>query len=310
MAGIGLGWSAGNDAMAQNIRQQIADQLMAEQRKKQDAQQAFENDLRTKQFQSGEDMKRAQLDALTANRGNEQEDRLYRRAGDVAEQVPAGTALPMDSPDVGLLNKGGRGALLSPQPDTVDAPPSALAANPDAGPQTLPGTIANAPSPMVGRLVIKGATQKQNEAGLADTRKQTEIDSKSADADAKLAHLQDIASQAWERLRLQGDSNEARATAAGALAQFHQAQLERDQAKAEAEKSKTPQPQYMLDANGATHAVIFKDGKLTEVPLPAGFTPTKAAPPGFFDKLRGLWGGSSTPAAPASGNPTDPNWGK
>lgn len=196
MAGIGLGWSAGNDAMAQNIRQQIADQLMAEQRKKQDAQQAFENDLKTKQFQSNEDLKNAQLAALIDQRSQGNADRQSGRLTAQNEQIAPGTDLPLASPLVQAQKAGGNDYLYPDKPDAVPNPPDALAANPDAGPQSLPGTILNAPSPMAGRLVVKGATQNQAEKAINDKR-QADIEARdTAYKNSDLAIKQQLADQA------------------------------------------------------------------------------------------------------------------
>jgi hypothetical protein len=309
--GIGLQWAGANDAMAQSVRQRIMDQIAAEQRQKADTQQQFENQMREKQFQSGEELKRAQLDAMIQARQQGEADRQQKSAGDVAERMPAGTDLPINSPIVGQLRAAGYGGLLTDKPLDAPPPPDALAADPNAGPSPLTGTIANAPSPIAGRLVVKGATQKQAEAKVADQRKADEITSKSADLDAKMAHLSEQTQIAWERLRQEGDNATNRASLAKAAADLAQAKLDASIQHNQDQASRTPQPQYFNDASGVTHAAIFDKGEFKEIPLPKGFTPTKAVAPGMWDRLKGLFSSSAPAAGPVvTGNPTDPNWGK
>lgn len=307
--GLGLQWAGANDAMAQSVRQRIMDQIAAEQRVKADAQQQFENQMREKQFSSNEELKKATLQGLIESRAAAESDRQGKLAGDVAERVPAGTELPMNAPIVGQLRAAGYGGLLTDKPDTAQAPPSALAADPSAGPSELPGTIANAPSPITGRLVIKGATQKQNESKIADQRKADELASKGADADAKMAQLTERTQQAWEKIRLEGENASNRAELARSAAELAQAKLDATIQRNQDQAAKTPQPQFFVDTNGAMHAVVFDKGEFKEIPLPKGYTPTKAQPPGIFDKLKGLFSSvTSTPTTPAP--ITDPNWGK
>lgn len=101
--GLGLQWAGANDAMAQSVRQRIMDQIAAEQRVKADAQQQFENQMREKQFQSGEDLKKAQLEALIESRGAAQSDRVFKENQAINESVPAGAPIPLNSPLVGRL---------------------------------------------------------------------------------------------------------------------------------------------------------------------------------------------------------------
>jgi hypothetical protein len=142
---------------------------------------------------------------------------------------------------------------------------------------------------------FKGTAQQQ-----ARTASQGSVDT---EREARIQKLTDDAGRAWQALQMKGDNEASRLALAKAAADLSTVKAESARQRNEDLASKTPQPQFFRDEKGATHAVIFDRGQFKEVPLPAGFTPTKAEPPGFFDKLKGLFGGSSS-------DPTDPNWGK
>lgn len=286
--GIGLQGAFGNDALFSLLHQRKMEQMQA-------AQQAFENQRRLaadQRAQQGLDlqakMRQDQLAEQTRQHNLETQDRQIGLANNLAEQIPGGTFLPQSDPAVGMLRTGGRGSLLTAQP--------AQPALPEDFQGPLPEGQARTAMPSG---FIKTTTTKQREASTQDALKQSQ-------AESRLQQMQDQLGATWERLRLQGDSNDLRGQLAKQAADLAQARLELERQKAAEAASKMPQPQFFNDANGATHAVIFDKGQFKEVPLPKGYTPTKAAPPGFFDKIKTLFN-------PSDSGPTDysnPNWGK
>lgn len=170
--GIGLAGAFGAsnlaDSLDNSLKDKIKEKLMAEAIDRQVAQQKFENDLKTKQFQSGEDLKNAQLSALTETRAAQEADRQNTGNIKLGDAIPAGTELPQSSPIAGRLVAVGQAI---PKPSTAEAPPDALAAVSGMGDQPLAGTIANSPSPIVGRLVVKTPSQaQQTTQDAADAR--------------------------------------------------------------------------------------------------------------------------------------------
>lgn len=106
--GMGLQAAYGAEALQQLLRQQVQDRIAEQQRLKGDTQQSFENDLRTKQFQSGEELKQAQLASMNANQKAAESDRQDK--GDIAlgDTIPAGNLSPdAPAPLVGRLQRIG-----------------------------------------------------------------------------------------------------------------------------------------------------------------------------------------------------------
>lgn len=173
--GLGLQAAYGADALQQNLRQRLMDQIAAQQRAQALTQQGFENDLKTKQFQSGEELKQAQLKALIENRAAEEADR--QNAGDLklADTVPAGTTLAPTSPIAGRLQRIGLAqpnmTLTSTQTGGGIALPADPNATPDAAAAPITGTLRSVQSPSALRDYTKLASAKQQETqDAADAR--------------------------------------------------------------------------------------------------------------------------------------------
>lgn len=158
---MGLQAAYGADALQQNLRQRILDQLAAQQRDRAQTQQQFENDLNTKKFDSGEELKRAQLAALVQNQAGQEADR--QNAGDIqaANTIPANTELA-PTPLSGRLVKMGLGTPNMTLPSTqttggIGLPADAQEAN--AAP--ISGTLRAIQSPEALRSVTKLASSAQ-----------------------------------------------------------------------------------------------------------------------------------------------------
>ena len=171
--GLGLQWAGANDAMAGQIRQQIVDRLQAQAQAKADAQQQLNNEFRQKQFDSNEELKNAQLKALTENRAAEQSDRVGNMNRAEAEQIAPGTLLQGNAPLVsGYLRPAGLGT------DQQTLPSTQTQGDITGGDAT---SIQQQPKPT--GMFIKGATNAQSEKALADQRAEAEAERKAA-ADA------------------------------------------------------------------------------------------------------------------------------
>jgi GH24 family phage-related lysozyme (muramidase) len=82
-------------------------------------------------------------------------DRLSKEGQALNESMPPGTDFSPSDPMAKYLT-------ATDKPSYAEAPPAALAADPtQQGPVPLPGTIANAPSPVAGRLLTKTPTFRQ-----------------------------------------------------------------------------------------------------------------------------------------------------
>jgi len=82
-------------------------------------------------------------------------DRLSKEGQALNESMPPGTDFSPSDPMAKYLT-------ATDKPSYAEAPPAALAADPtQQGPVALPGTIANAPSPVAGRLLTKTPTFRQ-----------------------------------------------------------------------------------------------------------------------------------------------------
>lgn len=164
--GMGLQAAYGADALQQNLRQRIMDQIAAQQRDRQFQQQQFENDLNTKKFQSGEDIKNANLAAQTESRNAIAEDRRIGLANTLGNQLPSGTEIQPGDQAVGLLQGGGRGALLRGNltlPSAQTSGAVGLPANPqDETAAPISGTLRTIASPEALRSYTKLPSEQQN----------------------------------------------------------------------------------------------------------------------------------------------------
>lgn len=173
--GLGLQAAYGADALQQNLRQRLMDQIASEQRAQALKQQGFENDLNTKKFESGEELKRAQLQALVESRAGAEADR--QNAGDLklADTVPAGTTLAPTSPIAGRLQRIGLAQPNMTLPSTQTVGGVALPADPNAAPDAaaapITGMLRTMQSPSALRDYTKLASSKQQETqDAADAR--------------------------------------------------------------------------------------------------------------------------------------------
>src|ERR1043166_8664740 len=152
--GIDLGGGFGAGGATFGLQQLLAQRTLQRKMQQDEQQRAIDNAYREKQFQSNEELKRAQLDALIQNRQALESDRQAGLANTLADQLPGGATLSPTDPAAGMLRTGGRGSLLQDKGIPTPEPPASLAA-PNVGPTPdLPGTIANSPAPM-GRLLTK-----------------------------------------------------------------------------------------------------------------------------------------------------------
>jgi hypothetical protein len=164
MAGIGLGWGDANAAMAQELRQQIADRIAAQQRAKQDQQQAFENDYKNRALQQADDLKKAQIAEMTQRGQESAADRLFVQGRVINEAIPPGDLRPPTDPTVAMTQRAG--GRWDPQ---MTLPSTQMQGDITGGDAT---TTQQAPTPT--GLMIHGATQAQQEKALADQRAATE----------------------------------------------------------------------------------------------------------------------------------------
>lgn len=165
---MGLGFQAayGADALQQNLRQRLMDQIAAQQRAQALTQQGFENDLKTKQFQSGEELKQAQLKALVEDRAAQEADRQNTVVIKAADTIPAKTELA-PSPLAGRLVQMGLGTPNMTLPSTQTGGglplPADPGAEPDAQAAPITGTLRSVQSPEELRSVTKLASSKQQQ---------------------------------------------------------------------------------------------------------------------------------------------------
>lgn len=291
MADMGLGMMGAAAGAGDGIAQLFDERLKAAQLGQQDALTRLKvqevADARAETIKQREESatQRAQ------DQATREQDRADQRAVIGAQMRPSGASVTPE--EMGRETAAGVPSSLykigpGPVPVMGIAPPPALASPTDSGqPDAIPGTIANSPSPAAtapAGITFTG-TQAQQERTAANQQKLSDATTK--------------ADQAWERLRQQGQTQDAMSAFHESQIQLAQAKLAAERAQHDAAASKTPQPQFFTDGAGNTHAVIFDKGALTEVPLPAGYTPTKAAPPGLFDRVSHWFGGGATsPNAP------------
>jgi hypothetical protein len=97
------------------------------------------------------------------------------------------------------------------KPVQAPAPPDALAATPGEGPTNLPGTIANAPSPVMGRLLTKTPTFKQADMTDKANRAQQALDDRTAQAGVISDLREKAITQAGETARARIEATQANA---------------------------------------------------------------------------------------------------
>jgi hypothetical protein len=131
-------------------------------------------------------------------------DRVSKEGQALNESMPPGTDFSAASPMAPYLT-------AVPKMLQAPAPPQALAADPAQGPTNLPGTIANAPSPVIGRLLTKTPTFKQADTTDKAERAWQSVSDKAAQ-DATMAELRGRA------ITAQIDAAAARQQAAAASA--------------------------------------------------------------------------------------------
>jgi hypothetical protein len=185
------------------------------------------------------------------------------------------------------------------------APTSTIGLMPlDRGQPSVTSTTAETGSPLAAprSITYRGNSTQRTQAATADYHAQ--------DLQRKMDDAAERANEAWQRLQQQGQTQEA-------LNAFHDAQLELKRTQVEAasakaasdqalKEAKTPQPQFFRDHKGQTHAVVFDKGSMKEIPLPAGYEPTKGTAPGIFERISGWFGGDSGGGSEDLGA----NWGK
>lgn len=127
---MGLEAAGGLAAVRAALRQQLMDRLAIEDRNRQtfvddrnfDRRSVVEDrnfDLQNKQFQSGEELKKAQLDATIQARGAQEEDRKAGLASKLADTIPGDTFIGANDPAVKTMAGGGYQSLLTPQDATL-----------------------------------------------------------------------------------------------------------------------------------------------------------------------------------------------
>jgi hypothetical protein len=264
-----------------------------------------------------------QVDRRISLRGPGDEVTPQEMNAEVASGVP--TSLYNKIPGAQVTQTQGIAALPQSAPSGVSTLPMKAPVMP-----SLPSTTTtDANSPLNAPSVIKfKGTGSQRAAATKEsdlvTKQQADIASKQAAVDNAAQHLQYLWSALSEknasdnaRNAATGERNAAQAETLKALTELRRAQAElADARKSNVENQGDPimgAPILAEDGRGGyvLHS-LHKSGQITTQPLPAGQKPTRAEPPGFMDKLKGLFG--SSPAAPSAprvmGDPTDPNWGK
>lgn len=295
MANLGLQNAFGQEAVAQGVRQRIFDQLQQQSEK-------FKQGLETRAADRA-DRALSQQDVLTrlkiqemadAKQANES-DRQFLIAKTLNDTIPAGNVLPVGSPAIKPLQSIG---ALDEQTPTLPSTSTIGVQDAPTGTGAIRGQIVgqtkNPGNPL---QYVKRPSQAENVATAAQG-------SRTQDYQRKLDEAAARAEQAWERLRMQGDTATAQAQFRQSQLELAQARLEAERAKSDAASAKTPQPQFFQDSGHNWHAVIFDKGALKEIPLPAGYTPTsKSQPLGLWDYIKNAVGAGASPSAPTAGLP-------
>jgi hypothetical protein len=173
--GLGFQGAYGANAIQQGLRQRILDQIAEQQRQ-------FENDLKTKQFSSNEELKNAQLQALVQNRTDESTAR--QNAGDIvaANTIPAQTEL-QPTPLAGRLVQMGLGKANMTLPSTQTSGGVGLPADAqDEQAAPVSGVLQAVQSPESLRSVTKLASSAQQKAADDAVAKVEEQRQKAQDA--------------------------------------------------------------------------------------------------------------------------------
>lgn len=190
MAGnLGLSGAFASGSLQAMLRQRMQDKIDAELR----ARKALNEDrtfglaqqrqgLDERALQSQDALRQATLQASQANQSAQEQDRVFKENQTLNESTPADTVVGPSSPIFGRLMSIG---ALRDKGIQAEAPPAAIAENPDAPPQDIPGTIENAPMPS-GRLYRKNATEKQQANDAKEAQAKAETDRRlAAEADTK-----------------------------------------------------------------------------------------------------------------------------
>lgn len=172
---VGAGTATGAYAA---LRQMIADKIAAEERARRAMVEDRSFGLQNRQLDLQDQMRRDQLAETTRQHSLADAEQQARTDASLNDNIPAGREIGAGSPVFGRLERIG---ALAPKPLQVDAPPTSLAADPTAGAQELPGTVANAPSPIVGRLYTKQASEKQATTAAAAEDKRAVAEATAAD---------------------------------------------------------------------------------------------------------------------------------
>lgn len=164
------------------LRQLIADRIAEQDRQRRALVEDRNFGLQNRQLDLQTQLRGGQLAESIRNHtlaDNERQDTADQKLND---QIPAGRNIVGGSPVYGRLSRiGAVPETPAAVPMQAPAPPDALAANPDAGPQSLPGTVSDSPSPVVGRLFPKLASFNQQKESDTLARQQAKDQADAAD---------------------------------------------------------------------------------------------------------------------------------
>lgn len=250
--GLGLEGAYGADALSQNLRQRVLDELARKQQEFQNSIATRGADRADRALNQQDELTRLKIQELAHAKDTAETDKQFTIGKSLNETLPADTVIPTDSAAVAPLRM--IGALRTEQP-------------------TLPSTstvgVMNAPTgsgTISGRLV----SQTQNPGNPLQFRKlasagQQNVMADNARADAVAAR--EAANQPLEQVI--GDDGKPtmmpRSKAAGRTP-YHVPPHEPN-----------PQPQIFKGPDGKDHAVQFVGGAAREIPLPDGFSKPNAA---------------------------------
>lgn len=238
--GLGLGLAGAADGAQQGFQQLIAQKLM-QQKTAEDNRRALVAEQQKQQQLDQTDRERQDVLKETAyqhqlmaeSRNSAESDRRVGLANTLGDQIPAGATLAPTDPGVGMLQTGGRGALLQHQDPT-------LASTALAGQSTLPGDAQPKASQM---LMTQNAGHAEQFLKLPSANQQNTL------ADNTRADTAETDKQRHEL----------------AMEQAAMARANRPPTEA------SPQPLIMKGPDGKDHAVQFVHGVAHEIPLPEGY---------------------------------------
>jgi len=236
MAGIGSEAVGGLSALQASRRQRIMDQIAQQERERAALVQDRNFNLQSRQLDQNDQFRRDQLAETTRQHDLADEDKKIGLANTLADQIPPGAELTPTDPAVGMLQTGGRGALLTHQDPN-------LASTSYTGASTLPG----GPAPIKGTLRVASQAAKPEHYVKSASAKQLDTD-----ADNK---------RQTDALKQAGENQDWKNSIAQELADLKAGQ---------APKTPDPQPQIFYDGNGKPHAIQFSGGQSREIPLPSG----------------------------------------